>query len=120
MHAFDGRAIYAERALDDYPGLLYFSLPPSIVRTPSFAKLARRLPLDRLLLESDAPALAAVPQTRNEPAELPRALHMLAGLKGLDVEHVRQVLLHNSYTLFPRLRRPSCAADDTSRYSPST
>jgi TatD DNase family protein len=61
MHAFDGRTHYALQVVAD-PRLshVYFSIPPCAVRSDKLAALAAKLPLDRLLLESDAPALAPV------------------------------------------------------------
>lgn len=103
MHAFDGRPIHAERALNALPNSLYFSVPPSIVRSDCFARLVRRVPLERLLLESDAPALPASQGTRNEPSEITRALHMIAALKGCSIEHTNTVLTRNTHTLFTRL-----------------
>lgn len=104
MHAFDGHPVYAERALDDMPDSFYFSVPPSIVRSDAIMKLVRRLPLDRLLLESDAPALPAVAGERNEPVEIIRALHMIAALKSCSPEDARAILTRNTHTLFTRLK----------------
>lgn len=103
MHAFDGRPIHAERALSVLPNSLYFSVPPSVVRSDCFARLVRRVPLERLLLESDAPALPASQGARNEPAEITRALQMIAALKGCSVEHASFILTQNTHTLFTRL-----------------
>lgn len=57
LHAFDGKAHYAEQgAALGY----YFSVPPSVVRSPHMQKMVKRLPLDSLLLETDAPALVGI------------------------------------------------------------
>lgn len=105
MHAFDGRAVHAERALNfcSSEGGIYFSVPPSVIRVDGFAKLVRRLPLERLMLESDSPALPACAGTRNEPKEIVRALNMIAELKGCSVEHARGTLQRNTIDLFNRL-----------------
>lgn len=102
MHAFDGRAVYAERMLEAHANT-YFSVPPSVVRVDQFVKLVKRLPLHRLLLESDAPALPAVAGTRNEPAEIAKALNMIAALKGVNVVHARGVIDDNTKAVFTRL-----------------
>lgn len=105
MHAFDGRAVYAERALDRIKDGLYFSVPPCVVRSPQLAKLVKRLPLERLLLESDAPALGVVAGARSEPAQVLRAVDMIAGLKGIDSERVKAVIANNEHVMFPKLLR---------------
>jgi TatD DNase family protein len=64
MHAFDGRAAYAVQAVKSLPSC-YFSVPASIVRAPSFAELAKQVPLDRLCLETDSPALHPVKGPRS-------------------------------------------------------
>lgn len=95
MHAFDGRPIHAERALADMPQGLYFSIPPSVVRSDGMKKLVRRLPLDRILLESDAPALPAVKGERNEPSEIVKALRVIAEERGFEVDKVKNIIENN-------------------------
>ena len=95
MHAFDGRAIHAERALAEMPQGLYFSIPPSVIRSDGMRKLVRRLPLDRILLESDAPALPAVQGERNEPCEIIKGLGVIAEERGLEVEKVKSIIEDN-------------------------
>lgn len=91
MHAFDGRAVYAERALEScVEGSLFFSIPPTVVRDAQLRKLVRRLPLACLLLESDAPALAA------EPAEIVAVVQSIAMEKELGEAEVREALLANT------------------------
>lgn len=103
MHAFDGRAVYAERALDRIKDGLYFSVPPCVVRSPQLAKLVKRLPLERLLLESDAPALGVVAGERNEPAQVLRTVDMIAALKGVSSEQVKVVIESNEHVMFPKI-----------------
>lgn len=103
MHAFDGRPIYAERALQAVPTGLYFSVPPSIVRDDGLKRLVQRLPMERLLLESDSPALGPIARQRNEPANIAATVVVLAGVKGIAESRVRQELWENTESLFPRL-----------------
>jgi len=85
MHAFDGSSSYAERgASKGY----YFSVPPSIARSEQKQKMVRRLPLENLLLESDAPVLGPEKAVVNEPKNILVSAHWIAKLKNLSVDHV--------------------------------
>jgi TatD DNase family protein len=89
MHCFSGGPEEAERALR-----LGFHLSFSgIVTYPKAAEVheaAKLCPLDRLLVETDAPYLAPVPHRgkRNEPAFVVRTAERLAGLKGCSLEEI--------------------------------
>ena len=68
----------------------------------SLAEVVRKVPLDRLLLETDAPYLTPVPHrgTRNESAYIPLIAAKVAELKGVDVEEVAAVTTQNAKALF--------------------
>lgn len=97
LHAFDGKVSTALPAVE---AGFFFSIPPSIVRSAQKQKLARRLPLTCLLLETDSPVLGPVPGERNEPANLSVALAAVAEIKGLRVEEVAEAVTENSRRLF--------------------
>lgn len=103
MHAFDGRAVHAERALQTVKEGLYFSVPPSVTRSPQFVKLVQRVPIERLLLESDAPVLGPSKDERNEPMNVMKSAEMIAGVKGTDIRTVRETLMENTLRLFPKV-----------------
>jgi TatD DNase family protein len=100
MHAFDGRATYAEAGV---AAGFFFSVPPSIVRSPQKQKLVKRLPLAALLLETDSPVLGAEKTERNEPANVVVSARTIAALKGLPVDEVSAVTTQNARRLFSRL-----------------
>lgn len=56
------------------------SIAPSIVRDHHLQKLAKALPLDRIVLETDAPALSPVAGELNVPANITLAVQALVGL----------------------------------------
>jgi TatD DNase family protein len=64
--------------------------------------VARRIPLERLLIETDAPYLAPVPHRgkRNEPAFVRLVADTLAQVKGIPVEELAAATSGNAKTLF--------------------
>lgn len=97
LHAFDGRAARAEPAVE---AGYFFSVPPSIVRSPQKQKLVRRLPLSCLLLETDSPVLGPSRDQRNEPANAAVSLRAIAELKGLPVSEVAAAVRENTARLY--------------------
>ena len=70
-----------------------------------------RLPLERLLVETDSPFLAPVPKRgrRNEPAFVLHTAERLAQLRDLPLEKLAQITSDNFYRLFRK-------ASDKGRY----
>jgi TatD DNase family protein len=99
MHAFDGKVSAAMAGIE---AGYYFSVPPSIVRSPQKQKLVRHLPLERLLLESDSPVLGPEREQRNEPCNVWLACEHIATIKGVSAEEVAHITTTNARTLFPR------------------
>jgi len=100
LHAWDGKAHYAEAAALDPEHEIYFSVPPCATRSPLMAKWIARVPLERLLLETDSPALAAVKGEVNVPKHLKVSVEVLAASKGVEVEDVREATRRNAERLF--------------------
>lgn len=114
-HAFNGSEVQAMAFVGlgfklGFGGALTFDAARQLRR------LATRLPLTALVLETDAPDIppqwlytpaaqraAGVPQGRNTPAELPRIGAVLAGLRGLSPEALAQVTTTNAEAALPRL-----------------
>ena len=67
-----------------------------------------RLPIDRLLVETDAPYLAPIPKRgkRNEPSYVTYTAEKMAELKGLSEKDIAEVTTDNFFRLFTRARRP--------------
>jgi len=97
LHAFDGKASAAWPAVE---AGYFFSIPPSIVRSPQKQKLVRHLPLDCLLVESDSPVLGPDPRQRNEPANLAVAIRAIAALKALPEAQVVAAVVANTRRLY--------------------
>jgi len=97
MHAFDGRAARAQAGVE---AGFFFSVPPSVVRSPQKQKLVRRLPLSCLLLETDSPVLGPQPDERNEPANVALSLTAIAELKAISGDEVRAAVIANTQSLY--------------------
>jgi TatD DNase family protein len=101
LHCYTGTLDFARRALDaglliSFSGILTFKNARELRET------ARALPLDRLLVETDAPLLA--PQghrgRRNEPMHVGLVGEALAAAMDLPVEQVARVTTRNARSLF--------------------
>lgn len=99
LHAFDGKAGAAAGAVE---AGYFFSIPPSVVRSPQKQKLVRYLPLECLLLETDSPVLGPDPGVRNEPMNVVIACRAVADLKDVPPEEVARITTENARRLFPR------------------
>jgi TatD DNase family protein len=73
--------------------------------------IVRDLPLDRLLVETDAPYLAPVPLRgkRNEPAFITHTAALVAELKGVTPDELARVTTANFFRLFAKARPPETA-----------
>jgi TatD DNase family protein len=67
-------------------------------------EVAKQLPLDRLLVETDSPWLAPVPHRGkpNEPRYVVDVFHYLADLRQEPVAKLAEAVWHNFHRLFPR------------------
>jgi TatD DNase family protein len=104
LHCYTGSLAFARRALDEslfvsFSGILTFK------RDRGLREVARALPLDRLLVETDAPLLApeGFRGRRNEPARVANVGATLAELHGVTPHEVARATDANARRLF-RLR----------------
>lgn len=100
LHCFTGSHALARAALD---AGWYISLSGIVTfRKWGDEELLRLVPDDRLLVESDAPYLAPVPNRgrRNEPAFVPRTIERIAAARGCDAPAVARLTADNARRLF--------------------
>jgi TatD DNase family protein len=73
-------------------------------RAEVIQQVAREVPADRMLVETDAPFLAPPPHRgkRNEPAFVVEVARKLSALRGASLEEVGQAACRNYATLFRR------------------
>ncbi|WP_033924652.1 TatD family hydrolase [Sphingomonas sp. 35-24ZXX] len=105
IHCFTASADFAAKVLD-----MGLSISISGIVTFKNAKdlqaVARELPADRLLVETDAPFLAPVPHRgkQGEPAFVADTARFLADLRGESYEQLCETTSRNFYALFNRAR----------------
>jgi TatD DNase family protein len=110
LHCFSSGAELARRGL-----ALGFYLSMSGILTfkasEELRDIARTAPLDRLLVETDAPYLAPMPHRgkRNEPAFVRHTAEMLAQVKGLSLDAIAAATTANAERLFTKLPRSASA-----------
>lgn len=77
----------------------------------SLRDVARRVPLDRLLVETDAPYLAPVPMRgkENEPAYVRHVAEAIAKERGIPLEELAAATTENFFRLFSSARREQIA-----------
>ncbi|MES2217042.1 MAG: TatD family hydrolase [Pseudomonadota bacterium] len=101
MHCFTGDWEAAKIALDMG---FYISLSGIVTfrNAADIQEVAKNLPLDRLLIETDSPYLAPVPfrGKPNEPAYVRQVAECIAGLRGVSLEMVAERTTANFFTLF--------------------
>jgi TatD DNase family protein len=101
MHCFSGDWSFARKCLD-LGFYLSVAGPVTFAKSQILQDVVRNCPLDRLLLETDAPFLAPVPKRgkRNEPAFLVHTAKKIASLKALPLEDVVRQTTLNARQLF--------------------
>ena len=124
VHSFDGSLALAHKFLDLG---LYIGLNGASFRTVESLAVVKELPLDRILVETDAPWCDIRPthpsyqyvrnkvegakkdkafvagfqvKGRNEPGNIRQVLEVIAGVKGIDVGEVGDKVWQNSMNLF--------------------
>lgn len=101
LHSFSAPAAIAERALAAgfYLG---FTGPITFKNADETRAIAARVPLDRLLVETDGPFLTPTPHRgkRNEPAYIPLIIERLAGLHRLPFDDMAAQTTRNAERLF--------------------
>ena len=101
MHCFGGGWEQARRSLD-LGFLVSFAGNITYPRAQALRDVALRMPLDGVLVETDAPWLAPAPDRgkRNEPAWVTRTAETLAGLLGVDAARIAEATTKNFMRLF--------------------
>ena len=101
MHCFTESWEVAQAAMElgfyiSFSGIVTFKSAKDLQET------CKKVPLDRILIETDSPYLAPIPHRgkTNEPAWVSHVAEFVANLKGVTVEELAKVTTHNFKTLF--------------------
>lgn len=114
LHCFTGGKKMAHRAVDlgftvSFSGIVSFKAAPEL------REIAAELPLDRILVETDAPYLAPVPfrGKTNEPAYVAHTAKAVADARGVDVSELAEATTNNFFNLFQKVPREAARLPDT-------
>lgn len=105
MHCFSGSPEFALRCVKEG---FYIALGgvTTFKNAKKAKEVAKIVPIERLLLETDSPYMAPVPfrGKENEPAFVRYVAEEIANLRGISLEEVDKATTENAYRLFPEMR----------------
>jgi len=115
MHAFSGDADTARECLElglhvSFAGMVTYK------NSQALRDVARMIPVDRLVMETDSPYLSPHPRRGhrpNEPALLLHTAACLAEVRGVDVARLAEVTTANAAQLFRFPKRPVSGAAES-------
>ncbi len=106
IHCFSSGWEVAEKAMEIG---FYISISGIVTFKPSDELRAhvKKIPLERLLVETDAPFLAPVPKRgkTNEPAFVAHTAAQVAALKGVEPDQLADITTNNFFNLFNKIER---------------
>ena len=106
IHCFSSTKYLAEKSVE-LGGYISLSGILTFKKSEAIQDVAKELPLDRILVETDAPYLAPVPHRGkpNEPAFTKHTAEFLASLRGVSYDEVAKVTTENFFRLFSKAFR---------------
>lgn len=104
LHCYTGSLALAELAVS-LGGSISFSGVLTFKKSDELRATAAALPIDRLLVETDAPYLAPHPKRGkpNEPAYTALTAQVLADVRGVDFEDISKITSDNFFALFSKV-----------------
>jgi TatD DNase family protein len=105
MHCFTESWEVAQASMDlgfyiSFSGIVTFK------KATELQEVARRMPLDRILIETDSPYLAPVPHRGklNDPSKVIHVAEMIATLRGTTTKEIEDASTYNFFNLFNKLK----------------
>lgn len=106
MHCFTESWEVAQASMDmgfyiSFSGIVTFK------KATELQEVARRMPIDRILIETDSPYLAPVPHRGklNDPSKVIHVAEMIATLRGVSVKEIEDASTKNFFNLFKKLNQ---------------
>ena len=101
FHCFSGSMDLAQQAIE-LGFMISFSGIVTFKKADELRAVAKEVPLDRLLIETDCPYLTPIPYRgkRNEPAYVVEVARCLAGLHSVDIEEMARITTENFQRFF--------------------
>ena len=101
FHCFSGSVAQAEECLT-FPGFMLSFAGPLTKLGNDLPAVARMVPLDRVLVETDSPYLVPKPERarRNEPLFVKHTAEKLAEIRGMTLEEIAHITTKNAARLF--------------------
>ena len=101
FHCFSGSTDLAHKAVD-IGFMISFSGIVTFKKAEELRAMAKQVPLERLLIETDCPYLTPVPHRgkRNEPAYVVEVARCLAGMHGIETEAMAELTSENFRRFF--------------------
>ncbi len=108
LHCFSSGRALAETGVK-LGGYVSFSGILTFKKSDELREIAKEIPRNRLLVETDAPYLAPQPfrGKRNEPAYVAYTATVLAETLGVDVAEIAAITTDNFFRLFAKMPRPA-------------
>ena len=106
LHCFSSGRALAETGIE-LGGYVSFSGILTFKNSQDIRDIARDMPADRILIETDAPYLAPPPHRgkRNEPAYIANTAQVLADTRGVTIDAIGETTTTNFYRLFSKVPR---------------
>src|ERR1035438_6855998 len=101
LHCFTGSVEHARRALD-MGFMIFFAGNITFPKAQPIRNAAQIVSLDRMLIETDSPYLAPIPNRgkRNEPSFVKEVARQIGELRGLSAEEIGALTTKNFYNFF--------------------
>jgi len=101
FHCFSGSMELAQRA-SELGFMISFSGIVTFKKADELRAVAKQVPLEHLLIETDCPYLSPIPYRgkRNEPAYVVEVARCLAGIHGVDIEEIARLTSENFMRFF--------------------
>ncbi len=103
IHCFSEDFAFAQKLME-FSSDIYFSFSGIITykSAPDIQEAARQIPLDRILIETDAPFLSPIPHRGgiNEPAHTKYVLQKIQELRSEDPEYIEKIIFENSLRFY--------------------